>query len=264
MSASQRPPTLLELQNWLRRIVTDPRGVAEALRSEPVSSCLGVIVGDARYSREERLSVYAEAYFARVLQSLSEDFRSLRRLMGDEDFAGLIAAYLERHPSRCDGLEAVGFALPDFLEASTGEHARLAALARLEWKVMESLHADTAPPRGTCPVSEAACDALASKPLVLNPSLRLLATRWDVDLFWNNQVEELHERARFLEIMRIDGRVEVSSLSEREFSALELAASGRNLAEICELLIETVLPDEIQSWSSRWVARRILCGVRME
>ena len=92
-----RQPSLAELQKWLRWIVTDPRGVAPALAEprphgkgrryqEPAIQGLSWIEEQPPLTVTARLDIYAEAYFARIVEVL--DMR--QRRFADPDDPDLV------------------------------------------------------------------------------------------------------------------------------------------------------------------------------
>src|SRR5690349_10960396 len=99
-------PSLVDIQRWMRWIITEPRGIREALSSswtldpalakryqEPVRQ-LEVIDEAPPLSPHDRLGVYANAYFYRLLESLAADYKTVHRVLGEEKFHELIAHYL--------------------------------------------------------------------------------------------------------------------------------------------------------------------------
>ena len=70
---------LADTQKRLRRLITWPEGVAEALRVEPSGRAplTTVVRSDERLGAKERLDVYANAYFYRIHDVLAEDFEKL-------------------------------------------------------------------------------------------------------------------------------------------------------------------------------------------
>src|SRR5579864_9297536 len=82
-------PSLAELQRWMRWIITEPRGIQEALsnpwtldpalagRYKEPERQLEVIEEAAPLSRHDRLDVYANAYFYRLLESLASDYKAV-------------------------------------------------------------------------------------------------------------------------------------------------------------------------------------------
>jgi hypothetical protein len=130
-------PSLAELQRRFFELVTGPEGVAEELaaRGIPERELRAIIAGDARASAVERLDVYANMYFFRILDVLRADYPKLVAVLGDDAFHDLATDYLQAHPSRHPSLRFVGAALPAFVarHALAAERPWLGELAALEW-----------------------------------------------------------------------------------------------------------------------------------
>jgi hypothetical protein len=142
--------SLAELQRRFFELVTGAESVAKELaaRGVPASDLEALIAGDARASAVERLDVYANMYFFRILDVLRADYPKLLAVVGDEAFHDLATAYLQAEPSRHPSLRFVGGALPGFLagHALARERPWLGELAALEWARVDVFdRADAAP-----------------------------------------------------------------------------------------------------------------------
>jgi hypothetical protein len=60
-------------------------------------------------SSEERVNIYAQMYFARLLDVLYEDFPRVAAFLGCERFRDLVRAYLRIYPSTHPSLRHKGF-----------------------------------------------------------------------------------------------------------------------------------------------------------
>ena len=83
---------LKELQSLLYRRITDPERTNESLDAErlPASGGLeALVLGDERLSAAERVGIYADAYFYRLLDCLGEDFPTTLAVLGTDNFAAL-------------------------------------------------------------------------------------------------------------------------------------------------------------------------------
>ena len=122
-SNGESKPSLCELQSWMSWVITDPRGVEPALKGErpevarqvePLPRKLEEISARSESDRCERLSVYAEGYFSRLLEVLEADYPLTHKAMGAQLFMECIAAYLKLYPSKTDNVGEVGEFLPEF------------------------------------------------------------------------------------------------------------------------------------------------------
>jgi len=124
---------LRELQaRFLRSIATTPER-SDGHGFDP--ALLELVEGRGRLGSTDRLGVYTEMYWARLLDVLRDDFPRVAAVLGADRFTALAAAYLERHPSTDPSVRWVGANFADFLAewGPVDDLPFLADLARLEW-----------------------------------------------------------------------------------------------------------------------------------
>jgi len=188
------------VQRWFQAVITHPNGVEEGVSSQEAQRIAHlrrdeierIVRRSRQLSAEERIGIYAFAYYARLLEVLGEGFPSLRRLLGQEVFEGFAFEYLERYPSRSYTLDHLGARFPRFLEetrsADAGEPPAwpelLVDLALLEWeiaKVFDGPGLEAERPLAPADLEALGAERFASARLVAAPSLRLLAFRFPVN-----------------------------------------------------------------------------------
>lgn len=176
--AADAAGALVEQQLWLQRAITGSHATltdeAAAERVRPSS----------RMSARERVGVYRDAYFARLLECLADDYPALRALLGQQRFARLCRDYVRAHPPREASLNHYGAALVEFCSRAPASDAVDAApgaadagllrdIARIDWASVELIHAPSAVPLAAAElVSQQASFAQAR--LIPVPTLRLL------------------------------------------------------------------------------------------
>jgi hypothetical protein len=102
-------PDLPALQRWMQG----------AILSQAAPPDLdAMIVGDARLSAVQRLTLYARGYRARLAECLAAEFPCLRALAGEQVFALFVAGYVAERPPADPSLYALGAGFADFLEAT--------------------------------------------------------------------------------------------------------------------------------------------------
>ena len=70
-------PRLGDLQSLLYRLITAPSGVEEGLAAEktlPPEGLSATVRGNSRMSAVDRVEIYANMYFYRLLEVIKEDF----------------------------------------------------------------------------------------------------------------------------------------------------------------------------------------------
>src|SRR5271170_511823 len=129
----------------------------------------------------ERLDIYRRSYWARVLDSLFDDFPGLCAILGRRAFGRLSKAYLADSPSRSFTLRDLGSRLEGWLRdhpAFGGEHLGLALdMVRLEWAHIEAFDGGTEKPLGPEDLLELGPEMRFG----LQPHLRLLQLQYPVD-----------------------------------------------------------------------------------
>jgi hypothetical protein len=117
-------PALDVVQRWFQAVVTHPAGAAAGIASPAAQGFVPLDRGalerlvrrSSRLTAEQRLAIYANAYYARLLECLADCFPVLERALGAEVFAGFAFDYLQRYPSRSYTLDRLADSFPRFLE----------------------------------------------------------------------------------------------------------------------------------------------------
>lgn len=145
------PLQLKNTEALLYRLIAAPDGVAEGLEHErglPRGGLDAVIGGDPRVTAVERLDIYANMYFFRLLEVLKEDFPAVAAALGENNFHNLVTGYLTEYPPTEASVFWAGRYLADFLRTHPirREFPYIADLAALERAIVEVFCArDTAP-----------------------------------------------------------------------------------------------------------------------
>jgi hypothetical protein len=113
-----------------------------------------LVRGDARLSAIERINIYADAYFYRLLDCLNEDFPATSAVLGPDDFVALVRDYLSASPPTEPSIFYAGRYLPTFLRNHPLVRCRpfISELARLKRTILDVFHAEDtcAPAKRRC------------------------------------------------------------------------------------------------------------------
>ena len=145
----------------------------------------------------DRLDVYANMYFFRLLDCLKEDFPKLLEALGPGRFHNLVTDYLLACPSAHPSLRYVGARLPGFLErhALGRESPILADLARLEWARADLFDAADAAPLTREHLAKLPQDEAGDIHLTLVPAFTLLSLEHDAPRLWHAMNDRSKTRA---------------------------------------------------------------------
>jgi len=261
--------------NWterlLYRLITAPSGVAEGLAQEKSLATGGladVIAGDERLSAEERVDIYANMYFYRLLEVLKEDFPATLATLGDARFHNLITGYLIEYPPRHFSISDTGARLADFIanHPMREQFPHLADLARMERALIEVFHAADATPLDSEAMRAIPPLEWPALKLRRHPATMILELQWDVGTIFEalKRSEELRapaEQPTHMLVWRHRSQVFYRAIDSSERDLLEVLARGCTFAELCGLIASTAKEDaavEINARLEMWLRDRVL------
>ena len=96
------------LQRWMQSVITNPEGIGAGIASDTAQAEIAASPADIQFvigrleslSSVDRLAVYGNAYFARLVECLGDTFPAVKHTLGEDTFAGFAVAYLQQHPSQ--------------------------------------------------------------------------------------------------------------------------------------------------------------------
>ena len=219
-------------------------------------------------SGQERMSVYAGGYVARIREALAETYQAVGHVMGEDAFTRLAEGYAEAYPSHSYNLSDASKDLPAFLEQSTWKENLpfLPDLARLERLIAESFHAFAKNPLDVSALAGLREDSYNDLRVEFQPFVKILSSSWPVVDLWaarkvpiSNINIKLEGRPQCALIYRREFEVFCRSISSFEYEFLKSFLSGKTLGEACEHL--STLTDEelpLQEWLSFWPSNGLL------
>ena len=138
----------------------------------------------------ERIDIYSFAYFARLTDSLREDFEILEKALekesGEGSFDRLAQDFFKNHPSRFCSANEVNAAFPEYASNSSNNLSALQAkpwlidLIRFEWSLVEAFYARNLDRTGTAEMATAIEADWEAAKLILDPSVSLISSEWDL------------------------------------------------------------------------------------
>ena len=273
---------LAELQRAITGALMKPLTADEEMQPSNTAVAERFIKPNDRLTAFERLQIYNQQYWWRLLGAFGEDFSGLRAVLGEKKFGRLATAYLEEHGSASWTLRNLGSKLTAVLEKNPKlTHPRTALaldVARVEWA---RVLAFDEPARKVIAPEKFARTPADRLRLGLQPYIVLLELSHPVDELMrrlkhtefsavSNAVgaSENRKRARvtvrrsrkpvFLAVHRLENSVYFKR-HDREAHALLLALrDGATLGAACETAFadSTEAPEKcaakIREWFSRW------------
>lgn len=271
---------LLELQERFWDLIAAPEGVEKALpdfaRLHPEGVPLERWVrGEGALGAAERLDIYANMYFYRLLEVLQGDYPKVEAAVGKPAFHNLITEYLLSFPSTSPSIRDAGQHLPAFLQSHTlvSERPYLPALATLEWARVEVFDREDAAPLALSDLAALPPEGWAGLALRTVPALRLLEVDYPVleqfALLEQDGVLPdvlLQRKPATLLVWRQEFQVWMRAAAIGEADLLRELGEGRSFAWLCEELHRTEGSDEAATQRafallSEWVQSGMLRGL---
>jgi hypothetical protein len=201
-------------------------------------------------NREPLLRIYQQAYTARLLAALRDNFGVLPRAMGDDAFDGLGRAYLQAHPSSHPSIRWFGHRLPKFMaeQPDLVPHPAFVDLARMEWALRAAFDAADAAPLSAASLAAKAPEQWAGWVPRFQPSAQLLTLSWRIEPAWralqtsegeDPELDEPEAGEHLLLVWRPALETRWRSVSDpTEAVLLPAAMKGESFGALCERAAE--------------------------
>lgn len=249
-------PTLVEIQIWMKSILTNPHGVQEALIES--NQWINFINSDDT-SNSSRLDIYAEAYFTRILEAFTIDFPITAFILGEDQFAKLVAEYLKVHPSKEINLNNISKSIVPFINTYSSTHA-IQDIVTLERLALESFYSPIDPffdPQSLVALKESDWENIKFS---LNSSLKFITSSWPLEELWEKRHEmqktvlKENEDHNYYLIERISHHIALSKVSKTQFHILKRISEGERLSSIGEENFSTS-DENISILFTQWIKK---------
>ena len=244
--------SLSRVQAAMYDLITAPEGVAGRLHELGISSVglASMVKPSASMSAIERVDVYANMYFYRILDVLRDEYSRVAVAVGDVPFHNLITEYLiacrPAHPS----LREVGARLPTFVahHALAEERPWLVELARLERMHLDLYDGPDAAALTMDDVRGQSSDAFAGLFLRAVPCHAVLRSRFTLSNSWKglgagHSPGTIREAPETLLVWRQGVDVFHRVVDRDEEPLLPLLETGTRFDAVCEQVLAH-LPEE--------------------
>jgi len=124
MTTRKTPSELAILQNWMQNVITYPHGIEAGIESSEarkwmnvdVPNIESVVLPSQKRTSVQRLQVYGNAYFARLVDCLASVFPMFVRTVGEDVFYQFAREYLNQYPSSSYTLNRLADHFVEFLK----------------------------------------------------------------------------------------------------------------------------------------------------
>lgn len=280
------------LQRWMQSVITNPEGIGAGIASETAQEEVATspadiesVIGSSRsLSSVDRLAVYGNAYFARLVECLGDTFPAVKHALGEETFNGFAVAYLQAHPSQSYTLDDLGRQFPGWLRQtrpadipSPGWPDFLIDLATYEALCTDIF--DGPGVEGQSLLEGNALGAVAPDDIprvVLHPApcLRLLELEFPAHEYVTavrrgHAPEQPAPAVTLLVLTRRDFVVRRGPVSRPEFVLLESLIAGQPLGGSIEAAVEATAVDidqfatQLSGWFQHWASAGWFVGFEL-
>lgn len=234
-------------------------------------------VGTDNLPAGERLAVYGDAYYLRLLEALEEDFPGLKGLVDEREFEALGRAYIDAYPSTNPSVRWFGRHLPRFLRDADGYRDRpeLAEMAAFEWTQGEVMDAADSSAVDMEEFGSLPGESWPAMRFEFQDALRRLDLEWNVPGVRQAIREQEGEAPPPLErseppvswlFWRQNLEVHWRSIDDDECYALDAARGDAAFGEICEGLLERThdnqVPLRAAGYLKRWLTDGLIARIR--
>ena len=288
-------PSLLTLQHWLQAVVTHPEGIAKGIASSDAQSRIpvppgainSVVLPSKALSSEQRLAVYGNAYFGRLLECMREMFPVLRYALEDDVFDQFALGYLTTHPPHSYTLENLSDRFLAFLTATRNEIAKpdeswpdfVIDLARLEWnidRVFDGPGVEHQQLFSAEDLQRIDPQQWPAATLTAAPCLRLLAFRFPVNNYYTafrelapeseDSLPLPPEQKNYLALTRRNYVVRRYPLGETQYDLLTALLEGKAVGDAIEVAAEQcddldLFAQDLGRWFQAWTRAEFFVSV---
>lgn len=276
--------TLRETQELFWKLITAPEGAEKGLATLDLGpkDLEEVVRSTERMSALDRMDVYANMYFFRILDVVRDDYPRLAHAVGEERFHNLITDYLLAHPSTHPSLRFIGQHLAEFLKTHelNEQHRWASDLAKLEWARVDVFDAPDHEILTTEELAGIAPEQWADLALELSPALQMHAVEWPVHRVWRaikdhdaaaddiDADADIAARPTRLRVWRRDGNIVVHKpMTELEHEALRGFGAGHALGPLCEELVhlsdEGAIAVELAQLLQEWIGDQLVVAAHI-
>jgi hypothetical protein len=271
--ASRAALPLGALQSWFFERVTS-RSPTSA-RSRLGARALGLVhAGGA--SAEQRIAVYIRGYFARLVECLRDDYPAVAFALGPASFDALCTDFIESHPPASPSLNFYGAPFPAFCAQSLGPRSSfVSGLARLEWAVVESIHADIGTPLDATLLANLPTAAWQRARLIPSPALRIVRATHPVQRYYRaflaGEIATVPDfEGSTVAVCRRGADIRHLDVEDRHVRLLSRLIDGQSLSSALDVLDEraTRYDDEpvaaLQRAFSAWIESGFFSGINLD
>lgn len=274
------PPELKRVQSWFGQVISTPLGPEYTIAKFGPNKCpiakeaARFVVKSPTLKPEERVEIYNQQYWYRLINTLQDFFPLLVRLFGYSDFNESIAIpYLREHRPHHWSLNVLGDHLPDWIQSHYKLEDRQLVFdaAKLDQAFHNIFFVKKMDPPANL------TEEFLEKTLILQPHVSMHSLPYNLFAFRKELLLNTPEHwidNPFPELAKGDFRFSLfrnrfssiiwKEISEAEMILLKELQKGRTLDELCDFLecqddeIKNAAEDSLESWFKEWTLHGLI------
>ena len=215
----------------------------------------------------KRLEIYRDAYYLRLLESLTQDYSVVYAMMGEEPFNQFAYDYILAHPSRFKSIRWFGNRVAHFMQKTEPycNQSWLIELAEFEWLLTEAFDERDSDIVTIEHMATIPFESWPDMQFALHPSFRKITLHWNVASLWDAYKEQntllspqkTDDPISWI-IWRKDQTIHFRSLTLDEAYVIDAMHLGKSFSTICEGLCEWVAEDHVAMHGATLLKRFII------
>ncbi len=229
---------------------------------------------DALYlNHAERIHVYANGYYVRLMDVLSADFPLIKWILGDEAFNLLSREFIKVHPSSEYNINSIGKHFSTFLQRHPQHpaHPFLQQLSEYEWNLNQSQFLPHQNPMDFSSLKSIGVEQWADAKFEFQPNLILMESGYTFDqlhrAFRDKQPftnELIAKKPSFFIFYQKENRSYSTSLEKMEYETLSLLMKDTSLGDVLDAIGSDEMVQSVFSWFQKWNEKELITNVTFE
>jgi hypothetical protein len=229
------------------------------------------VVGQNVEFKQERLTVYHEAYVLRLLEVLGKNYIGLKQLIGEALFEKLARDYVRTYPSHHFSVSYFGRHFSKFLAGRPGVKPLWVELAQFEWVMQLIIEAKDAPQLTFEDMKVLDPEAWANLILIPHPSLQIIPFFYPIPQLWQalrhdskRPALKRHKKPVQWLMWRFNQQVFFFATNHEQYVMMQALERGENFSQVCEGLCKIMDEENIINFAAQTLRQWITEGVFSE
>ena len=230
------------------------------------------IVEAPQISVHERVEIYRQGYYLRLIDVLEREFCVLKNLYGKEAFDALCHDYIDAYPSTHYSVRAYGRNMMRFLSTRPGTEPLHLELAEFEWAFGKVIDDPDGPQLTVEDMGSIPPEAWAELRLAMHPSLRFVSLNFNTPPIWRALFENDAEKhpVPALEkaehpvtwlVWRFNQRAHYVEANAGQLLMIKAIQENQTFPQICEALCEVMDVEEVPQFAGSTLREWVSVGL---